>query len=121
MDNISETIQEKYLRLLNDDIKLTGNDFKENLNNLTHLLFNYYSEIYSASIITMSSNDLLKYLEEQELDPLVYSKTKEFTTKSDLVRFAGNAINETDFHHLYGLVEWILAKSKSDNIEKEDE
>ena len=30
-------------------------------------------------------------------------------------------INETDFHHLYGLVEWILEKSKSDNIEKEDE
>ena len=41
-------------------------------------------------------------------------------TKSDLIRFAGNIVTETDFHQLYDSVEWILEKSKKDNTEKED-
>jgi hypothetical protein len=101
-ENIKETIEEKYLRILKETIHLAGKK-------------------YTISLSNMSTEEILKFLEEKESDSKIYAKLKEFITKSDLIRFAGNAVAETDFHQLYDSVEWILEKSKKVNTEKEDE
>ena len=121
LENKQETIEEKYLRLLKETIHLAGNNYKEKLHDLTHLIIGFYSEKYSISISNMSTIDMLKYFEDREMEPAIYSKIKEFMSKSDLIRFAGNTISESEFHQLYDSVEWILEKSKNDKSEKEDE
>ena len=121
LENIKETTEEKYLRLLKETVHLAGNNYKEKLHDLTHLLIGFFSEKYSTSLSNLSSKDILKYIENREMEPKIYAKIIEFMTKSDLIRFAGNTVNETDFHQLYDSVEWILEKSKNDNSEKEDE
>jgi hypothetical protein len=121
LENIKETIEEKYLRLLKETIHLAGNNYKEKLHDLTHLIIGYYSEKYSISLSSMSTIDMLKYFEEKEMEQTTYSKIIEFMSKSDLIRFAGNAITESEFHQLYDNVEWILEKNKNDKPEKEDE
>lgn len=118
---ISESIELKYLRQLNEIDKLSDDSYKEKLHDITHILLKYLSELYSISLVTMSSKDVLNYLENQEPDSSIYSKLKEFITKSDLLKFAGTEISEADFHQLYDSVEWILEKNKNDNTEKEDE
>ena len=121
LENIKETTEDKYLRLLKETIHLSGNNYKEKLNDLAHLIIGYFSEKYSSSFANMSSEEMLNFLDDTKLDKHIFLKFKEFITKSDLIRFAGNAVNETDFHQFYDSVEWILEKCNKDNVEKEDE
>ena len=120
LENISESSEEKYLRLLKENIQLTGNNYKEKLNNLAHLIIGYFSEKYSNTLSNKSTEEILIFLEQKELDTNIYSKFKEFITQSDLIRFAGNEVNETDFHNFYDTVEWILEKCKNEISVKED-
>ena len=60
-------------------------------------------------------------LSENKLDENQYTRFKEFIEKSDLVRFAGNKVSQSDFHQLYDSIEWILEKRKNENAQKEDE
>jgi hypothetical protein len=121
LENIKETTEEKYLRLLKETIHLAGNNYEEKLNDLTHLILGFFSEKYSISLLNMSSNDILKYFENRKMEQSIFSKIEEFISKSDLIRFAGNNITETEFHQLYDSVEWMLVKCKNDKSEKEGE
>jgi len=120
-ENVVDTIEEKYLRLLKETIQLKGNNYKEKLNNLVRLSTGYFSEKYSESLSNKSTEEMLNFLEIKEIDSSIYSKFNDFITKADLVRFAGNDITETDYHNLYDSVEWILEKCKYVISEKEDE
>ncbi len=115
---VIETIEEKYLRLLKETIHISGNNFKEKLHDLTRLLVGYFSEKYNYSLTKMSTPDVLNYLENVELPKDLIEKIKEFFSKSDLIRFAGESITETEFHQLYALVEWILDKYKKEIMEE---
>ena len=121
ISTISETTEEKHLRLLKETIHLTGNNYKEKLNDLAHLIVGYFSEKYSKPLSNKSSEEMLNFLEQNDIDSSIYTKFKDFIDKADLIRFAGNEVNETDFHNLYDTVEWILEKCKNEISEKEDE
>ena len=120
LENISESSEEKYLRLLKENIQLTGNNYKDKLNNLAHLIIGYFSEKYSNQLSNKSSEEILVFLEQKRLENNIYSKFKEFITQTDLIRFAGNKVDETDFHNFYDTVEWILEKCKNEISERED-
>lgn len=121
LEEIKETTEEKYRRLLKETIHFSGNNFKDKLNELTHLIIGYYSEKYSNPLNNKSTEEVLNFLKNQKLNESISQKTRDFLTKSDLIRFAGNAVTESDFHQFYDSVEWILEKCKKDNSEKEVE
>jgi len=110
---VVETIEEKYLRILKETIHITGNNLKEKLHDLTNLLSGYFSEKYDYSLSKMSTPDLLAYMENVDIQPNISEKINEFYKKSDLVRFAGETIAESEFHQLYDSVEWIIEKNKT--------
>lgn len=120
LENIVETFEERYIRLLKETINLSGNNYKEKLSDLSHLLLGYLSEKYSKSLINMSSDEIITYFEHLELESNILLKLKDFLSKSDLIRFAGNAISETEFHQFYDSVEWMLEKFKYVKSERED-
>jgi len=62
LENIVETIEEKYLRILKESIHLTGNNYKDKLNDLTHLSLGYFSEKYSTSLANISTDEMLDLL-----------------------------------------------------------
>jgi hypothetical protein len=55
-----------------------------------------------------------------DLPTNLMNKIKEFFSKSDLIRFAGESVTETEFHQLYDSVEWIIEKHKTEKPMEED-
>ena len=54
------------------------------------------------------------------MQPNIIEKIKDFYKRSDLVRFAGENLTESEFHQLYDSVEWIIEKHKTVNTSEED-
>lgn len=120
LEEVIETIEQKYLRLLKETIHFSGNNIKEKIHDLTHLLSGFFSERYDYSLSKMSTADLINYLENEQLPPNLLEKIKEYFTKTDLVRFAGEPVTEPEFHQLYDSVEWIIEKHKTEKPMEEN-
>ncbi len=110
---IKETVEEKYLRLLKETIHLTTDNIKDSLNDLTHLLNGYLSERYHFPVSNLSANDLLDVLKEKELSEESLSRITDYYSKANLVKFAGEAVEDSEFHRLYDTVELVLDNQKN--------
>ena len=120
LSEMSETVEEKYLRLLKETIHLNSDNIKDSLSDLTHLLNGYFSEYYHIPALNMSNDDLLNFLSEKELSDNLLQKIKDFYSKANSVKFAGESADESDFHRLYDTVEFVLESQRSRNNTEED-
>ena len=120
LSEISETIEEKYLRLLKETIHLNTDNIKDSLSDLSHLLTGYFSEHYNIPALNMSNDDLITAISEKEFPDDSLDKVKDFYNKANKVKFAGESANESDFHQLYDTVEQVLEAQKSRNNSEED-
>jgi len=120
LSEMSETVEEKYLRLLKETIHLNSDNIKDSLSDLTHLLSGYFSEYYHIPALNMSNNDLLNALGEKELTENLLQKIKDFYSKANQVKFAGESADDSDFHRLYDTVELVLESQRSRNNTEED-
>jgi hypothetical protein len=110
---IKETVEEKYLRLLKETIHINTDNVRDSLNDLTHLLNGYLSERYHFPVSNLSTNDLLDILKEKELSEEALSRINDYYTKANLVKFAGEAVEDSEFHRLYDTVELLLENQKN--------
>jgi uncharacterized membrane-anchored protein YhcB (DUF1043 family) len=117
LSEIKETIEEKYLRLLKETIHLNTDNIKDSLNDLTHLLNGYISERYNFPVSNLSMNDLLEALREKELTEESLSRIHDYYSKANLVKFAGEAVEDSEFHRLYDTVELVLDNQKNETTE----
>lgn len=113
LSEIKETTEEKYLRLLKETIHLTTDNIKDSLNDLTHLLNGYISEKYHFPVSNLSPKDLLEVLKDKELSEESLSRVNDYYSKAHLVKFAGDAVEDSEFHRLYDTVELFLENQKN--------
>lgn len=105
---LSETIEQKYLRLLKETIHFNTDNIKDSLNDLTHLLNGYFSERYQIPAFNLAEDDLIDMLKEKDLADESLSRIKDFYAKSNLVKFAGEMVDDSEFHRLYDTIELVL-------------
>jgi hypothetical protein len=113
LSEIKETAEEKYLRLLKETIHMNTDNVKDSLNDLTHLLNGYLSERYNFPASNLSTDDLIDALKEKDLSEESLSRINDYYTKANLVKFAGETVEDSDFHRLYDTVELLLENQKN--------
>ncbi len=92
LEQIIESTEEKYLRLLKETIHFSSDNLKDSITDLSHLLTGYLSERFSLPAGGLSSKDMLQILSEKEIEPDTLERLKDFYAKADLVRYAGETI-----------------------------
>jgi len=120
LNEVHETVEEKYLRLLKETIHINTDNVKDSLNDLTHLLNGYLSERYHLPVSNISVNDLLDALKEKELSEETLSRIDDYYSKANLVKFAGEAVEDSEFHRLYDTVELLLENQKNITTEEDE-
>jgi len=118
LTEIKETVEEKYLRILKETIHMTTDNVKDSLNDLTYLLNGYLSERYDFPVSNLSANDLLDALKEKDLSEESISRINDYYTKANLVKFAGEAVEDSEFHRLYDTVELLIENQKTQEREE---
>jgi hypothetical protein len=109
---IKETVEEKYIRLLKETIHFNTDNVKDSLIDLSHLLNGYISERYNINTSSISTDQLIETLVEKEISDETIARIKDFYKTANLVKFAGETVNDADFHRLYDTVELILENQK---------
>jgi hypothetical protein len=118
LTDLTETVEEKYLRLLKETIHLNTDNIKDSLNDLTHLLNGYLSEKYNFPVSNLSVDNLMEALKEKEVSEESLIRIKDYFSKANMVKFAGESVEDSEFHRLYDTVELVLDHQK--NITTED-
>jgi hypothetical protein len=121
LSEISETVEEKYLRLLKETIHVNTDNVKDSLNDLTHLLNGYISEKYNFQVSNLSVENLVEALNDKEVSEESLSRIKDYYSKANLVKFAGESVEDSEYHRLYDTVELVLDHQKSQAIENTEQ
>jgi hypothetical protein len=108
---VQESVEVRYLRILKETIHFTSTNFKDSLADLSRLLTGYFSERYNFPAMNLSTENLLQVLRSKMSDDL-FRRAADFYNRADMVKFAGEMISESEFHSLFDTVELILEKQK---------
>jgi hypothetical protein len=114
----TETIEERYRRVLKETIHFTSGNLKDNLIDLTRLVTAYFAERYNFPALNLSTENLLQVLREK-LNEDVFTRMQDFYQRADMIKFAGEQLSETEFHRLYDIVELVLEQQKEFFADKE--
>lgn len=109
---VKETVEEKYIRLLKETVHFNTDNIKDSLIDLSNLLSGYISERYNIHTSSISTDQLIKALVEKEISEETIARIKDLYKTANLVKFAGETVNDADFHRLYDTVELILENQK---------
>jgi hypothetical protein len=115
-----KTLEEKYMELLHETIHSSGESPAENLNELVRLLNSYLAERSDRQ----ESGDftVFKNLADQAaLDQDLIRKIKNLYDRSELTKFAGESLTQSDFHLFYDSVEQLLKCMQERRSESEVE
>ncbi len=113
-----ETTEQKYLRLLRETIQFETDNVKESLSDLSHLLTGYFTEKYNLPAGGISTQNLLEILDQKALSGETYARIKEFYPRADMVKFAGEKVDISEFHRLYDTVELVIENQAKGNIDE---
>jgi hypothetical protein len=114
-----ETIEERYQRVLKETIHFTTSNLKDSLVDLSRLITGYFSERYNFPAMNLSTENLLQVLREKLSDD-TFIRLQDFYHRSDMIKFAGEPLSESEFHRLIDIVELVLEKQKEFFAEKEE-
>jgi len=114
-----ETIEERYQRVLKETIHFTSTNLKDSLVDLSRLITGYFSERYNFPAMNLSTHNLLQVLKEK-LNDDTYIRMQDFYERADMIKFAGEALSESEFHRLFDTVELVLEKQKESHSEEEE-
>jgi hypothetical protein len=117
LSEIKESLEEKYLRLLKETIHINTDNVKDSLNDLTHLLNGYISERYNIPASNLSLDDLMNVLNDKDLSEENSTRINDYYSKANLVKFAGEGVEDGEFHRLYDAVELFLENQKTETTE----
>jgi hypothetical protein len=118
MSAIQETREQKYLRLLKETIHFDSDNLKEGLTDLTHLLTGYFSEAYDFPAGKLSTSAMLDVLREKDLSEENMARVGEFYSRADMVKFAGETVEDSEFHRLYDTVELVIENQSKRRIDE---
>ena len=113
-----ETSEEKYLRLLRETIQFESDNKKESLSDLAHLLTGYFSEVYNFPAGNLSTSAIVEILREKGLSEENLARTSDFFARADMVKFAGEVVEDSEFHRLYDTVELVIENQSKRRIDE---
>ena len=116
----TETLEEKYLRLLKETIHLRKENIRDSTADLAHLIIGYLGERFALPAGNLSTADMIALLRERDLGAEHLARLEEFLTRADLVKFAGESVTESDFHRYYDAIEIILENQSIQRSKEED-
>jgi hypothetical protein len=116
----TETLEEKYLRLLKETIHLRKENIRDSTADLAHLIIGYLGERFALPAGNLSTADMIALLRERDLGAEHLARLEEFLTRADLVKFAGESVTESDFHRYYDAIEIILENQRIQRSKEED-
>jgi len=104
-----QTLEEQFLEELSSQQKTENGESQPAFEKTTQILKKYFSEKYQleqgASLI-----DVKPYLEKDGIDSAALDKLDEMYQRSELSKFAGEKISETEYHLFLDTAEMILKK-----------
>jgi hypothetical protein len=115
---VVETLEQKYLRLLRETIQFETDNVRESLSDLSRLLTGYFTEKYNVPAGGISTNNLLEMLEEKDLPDETIARIKDFYPRADMVKFAAEKVDISEFHRLYDTVELVIENQAKGNIDE---
>lgn len=115
---VVETVEQKYLRLLRETIQFETDNVRESLSDLSRLLTGYFTEKYNVPAGGISTNDLIEILQEKELPDETIARIKDFYPRADMVKFAAEKVDISEFHRLYDTVELVIENQAKGNIDE---
>jgi len=113
---LNKSLEDKYLDLLHETIHPAADSTDENLAELVRLLRSYLSEKSGnsgISILETTKNPEWAAPVENDL----IDKLKKLYDKSELIKFAGESMSQSDFHMHYDTVEMFLKKQNENKPE----
>lgn len=110
------TLEQKYMELLHETIHPSGDAPDENLNELMRLLNSYIAEKWQLGDI-VGFNSLLSKLNEYKVDKDLELKLEALYKRGELTKFAGESLNQTEFHLYYDSVELLLKHMMNPELE----
>lgn len=113
-----ETSEEKYLRLLRETVHFESDNKKESLSDLAHLLTGYFSEVYDFPAGNLSTSAIIDILREKNLSEENLARASEFFNRADMVKFAGEVVEDSEFHRLYDTVELVIENQSKRRIDE---
>jgi hypothetical protein len=102
-----KSLEEKYLELLHETIHPAGDSPNDNFNTLVRLLRSYLAE--KTGKTGFSIPDIVNDPEwNEQLDNDIKVKLNALYERSELIKFAGENVSQSDFHMYYDTVELFL-------------
>jgi len=120
-EQITETVEEKYLRLIKETIHLKPENVKDCMADLAHLTIGYLGERFNLPSGNLTTGDMINILRDRELGTENLERLGDFLERADLSKFAGEPVSESDFHRYYDTIEIILENQKLQRSKEEDE
>jgi hypothetical protein len=114
-----EILEDKYLRLLKGTIHYKVESIKESVGDLSRLLSSYFFERYQINLTGLSGDKLAEQLKDKNLNEETVGRIIDFYERTERVKFAGEGIDESEFHRLYDTVELVLEHQKLEHTGKE--
>lgn len=99
-----------YLTRISQDIDPKSTNLSEMTSRLSKIFREYLSRDFHISARETSSQEIIKQLEIKQLDETDLVKMKELFEKFDLIKFAGEQVNPSEFSNIYGTIEVFLLK-----------
>ena len=111
-------IEEIYLEELKKSVDLKAKKTDEAFGVLSRLFRRYLSEKFGISATQLTTQQLLKKLEETDLDENTRRKCEKLFTTADVVKFSGHDATQSELEDGYTTVETILESNLSKMIEE---
>ena len=106
------SLPEKYLEYLGQEVDPRGTNLAEMTAKLSSIFREYLSVDFSIPARGASTEEILKHLDNIEVDDNDRANLKTVFEKLDLIKFAGKDIDPSDFSNIYGAIEAFLLKRK---------
>ena len=120
-NQIAETLEDKYLRLIKETIHMKPENVKDCIADLSHLTIGYLGERFNLPSGNLTTGDIINILRDREFGTENLERLEDFLERADLAKFAGEPVSESDFHRYYDTIEIILENQKLQRSKEEDE
>lgn len=123
-EEVEQIIEEAFLEELKETVDLKEKDRRESFTVLSKLFRRYLSKKYGISALEATTQELMKTLEEEDLEESLTRKCESLMKKADVVKFSGQEASQAELDEAYTAVETVLeshlaqAKEKLQEIEE---
>jgi hypothetical protein len=101
---------QEYLTRISQDVDPKSNNLSEMTSLLSKIFREYLSKDFHISAREASSQEIIEQLRIKQIDETDLIKMRELFERLNLIKFAGEQVNPSEFSNIYGTIEAFLLK-----------